>query len=101
VKKLVTSWKDTQKGVEVKSAYGNEVTVIYNGLLKNSGADQVYLHYGFGDTNHWYDIDTTRMENSARGFEKTIRMKNHVLKFCFKDSANNWDNNNGHNWTVR
>ena len=42
---MVTGWKDIQKGVEVKSAYGNELTVIYNGLLKNSGADQVYLHW--------------------------------------------------------
>ena len=31
---MATGWKDIQKGVEVKSAYGNELTVIYNGLLK-------------------------------------------------------------------
>ncbi|MDR9787773.1 MAG: carbohydrate-binding protein [Peptococcaceae bacterium MAG4] len=101
MKKLVTSWKDTQKGVEVRGTYGNEVTIIYNGLLKNSGADQVYLHYGYGDTDRWYDINTIRMDNTHQGFEKTISMKNHMLNFCFKDSANNWDNNNGHNWTVR
>ena len=98
---MVTSWKDTQKGVEVRGTYGNEVTIIYNGLLKNSGADQVYLHYGYGDTDRGYDINTIRMDNTHQGFEKTISMKNHMLNFCFKDSANNWDNNNGHNWTVR
>ena len=98
---MVTSWKDQQKGVEVKGGYGNDLTVIYNGLLKNSGADQVYLHYGFGDATRWSDVETTRMDNSFQGFEKTIRMKNHTCKFCFKDSADNWDNNCGHNWTVR
>ncbi|MDD3654168.1 MAG: carbohydrate-binding protein [Desulfotomaculaceae bacterium] len=97
---MARGWNDFQKGVEVKSSpYGNEVTVCYNGLLAKSGADQVYLHYGHGD--RWLDTNTQKMEKSFRGWEKTIRMKNDKTIFCFKDSANNWDNNSGSNWVIR
>jgi hypothetical protein len=41
------------------------------------------------------------MDRTARGCEKNVPMKNHTLAFCFKDSANNWDNNNGYNWIAR
>jgi len=97
---MPTSWKDFQKGVEVKaSAYNNDVTICYNGLLAKSGADQVYLHYGFGD--RWMDTNTVKMDRTFSGWEKTIRTRNDKVNFCFKDSANNWDNNNGSNWMIR
>ncbi|MFZ5634489.1 MAG: carbohydrate-binding protein [Bacillota bacterium] len=90
------------KGVEVRqAAYGNEATIEYNGLLMKSGADQVYLHYGFGDPVHWQNVSTQRMDRSPKGWEKTIRMIDDKAIFCFKDSANNWDNNSGYNWIVR
>ncbi|MCL6476869.1 MAG: hypothetical protein K6T65_00490 [Peptococcaceae bacterium] len=90
------------KGVEVRqAAYGNEATIEYYGLLMKSGADQVYLHCGFGNPVHWQNVSTQRMDRTARGWEKTIRMMDDKAIFCFKDSANNWDNNNGYNWIVR
>ncbi|MDD4168678.1 MAG: carbohydrate-binding protein [Desulfotomaculaceae bacterium] len=97
---MARGWNDFQKGVEVKpNAFGNEVTICYNGLLAKSGADQVYLHHGSGD--RWMDPSTQKMDKSFQGWEKTIRMKNDKTIFCFKDSANNWDNNNGSNWAIR
>jgi len=97
---MIQSWNDYQKGVEVKPLGYDEVNISYNGLLARSGADQVYLHCGYGDPKNWTSVNTIRMERSARGWEKPVRIHNNLLNFCFKDSANNWDNNNGFNWTV-
>ncbi|MFZ5648794.1 MAG: carbohydrate-binding protein [Bacillota bacterium] len=99
---MVQGWNDFPRGVEVKqAAYGNEATIVYNGLLAKSGADQVYLHCGFGDPNSWHNVSTQKMDRTNRGWEKTIRMMDNKAAFCFKDSANNWDNNSGHNWMIR
>ncbi|MCL6612713.1 MAG: hypothetical protein K6T66_14350 [Peptococcaceae bacterium] len=99
---LVNAWSDPVKGVEVKqSAFGNEATIIYNGLLARSGADQVYLHCGYGNPVDWHSVSTQKMDRTPRGWEKTIRMIDNTAIICFKDSANNWDNNSGHNWIIR
>lgn len=99
---MLHGWNDFAKGVEVKqAAYGNEATVLYNGILAKSGADQVYLHCGFGDPNSWNNISTQKMDRTNKGWEKTIRMMDNKAAFCFKDSASNWDNNSGHNWIMR
>ncbi len=98
---MIQGWHDAPKGVEVRPAGFNEVNIIYNGLLAKSGADQVYLHCGFGDPKNWQNVSTIKMDRTLRGWESTLRMQNSQMSFCFKDSANNWDNNNGYNWTVR
>jgi hypothetical protein len=98
---LIQGWTDFQKGVETRPAGYNEVNIAYNGLLAKSGADQVYLHCGFGDPKYWRNVSTIKMDRSARGWETNIRLQDNTVSFCFKDSANNWDNNNGFNWTLR
>lgn len=80
---------------------GEEITVLYYGLLEQSGADQVWMHYGYGPANNWHDIMDARMERTPRGFAKKLTINDASrLNFCFKDSANNWDNNNGLNWSF-
>jgi len=92
-------WSDISRGVEVKpAAFGDEATICYYGLLSRSGADKLYLHCGFGD---WHNTSTQMMDRTSRGWEKTIRMIDNKAVFCFKDSANNWDNNSGYNWMVQ
>ena len=79
---------------------GDTVHINYKGLLKNSGASEVYLHYGF---DSWTKgIATMKMEKSIDGdFGADVQFQgNQELNFCFKDSGNNWDNNDGHNWTL-
>jgi hypothetical protein len=80
---------------------GQETTIFYNGLLADHGADQVYLHVGFGPSDHWQVVRDLRMSKTAYGWVKTLEAPATAerLSFCFKDSANNWDNNSGHNWT--
>ncbi|MDA8096937.1 MAG: carbohydrate-binding protein [Clostridia bacterium] len=80
---------------------GQETTFFYNGLLAQSGADQVYLRIGFGPFDNWYDVRDLRMSKTAYGWVKTLEAPTNWdrLSFCFRDSANNWDNNGGANWS--
>jgi hypothetical protein len=79
---------------------GEEITVLYYGLLAQSGADQIWMRVGYGSNDRWQDIKDFRMERTANGWVKTFPITNAGrLNICFKDSANNWDNNNGLNWS--
>jgi len=88
--------------IEPMNQESRDVKIIYSGLLAKSGAEHVYLHAGFGKRRGWEKVSDQLMENTARGWEKTIIMdkKDDQLNFCFKDCANNWDNNHGENWTY-
>jgi len=79
----------------------DEITVFYNGLLAKSGAEQVYLHVGFGDPRNWHNVQDLRMSRTGWGFVKTLEMPDESrFNFCFRDNAYNWDNNNGLNWSF-
>ncbi|SPF46530.1 conserved hypothetical protein [Candidatus Desulfosporosinus infrequens] len=82
---------------EVKKS--SETSISYNGLLSNSGAEKVYLHYGF---DGWSNSETVAMKKSLSGvFNAEVKINGKdELNFCFKDNANNWDNNNGSDWKV-
>jgi len=96
-------WSDNARGVTVKSLTpdGGDITVIYNGLLHKSGAKQVYLHNGFGDPMNWRCVEENRMQKTTEGWKRTLNVDENLVTFCFRDAANNWDNNNGHNWTYK
>lgn len=80
---------------------GDTVTVTYNGILAQCGADQVYAHIGFGDTKTWHNPTYTKMSRTNEGFETTIPINTlSNLHIAFKDSANNWDNNSGSNYSF-
>lgn len=79
-----------------------EITVLYYGLLARSGADQVFLHVGYGDAGEWRNVSDLKMSRTGWGWVKTLEMPEDQTRFnfCFKDSAGNWDNNNGINWSF-
>lgn len=80
---------------------GEHINVIYEGLLAKSGADQVWLHMGFGPHESWHDVKDLKMLKTGRGWEQTLQVTDESrFNFCFKDSADHWDNNNGHNWSY-
>lgn len=80
---------------------GEEITVLYHGLLSESGAQEVYLHCGYGDARHWEKVSDIKMEKTGRGWAKTFKVTdNSRFNFCFHDNAYNWDNNNGINWSF-
>ena len=78
---------------------GAKVHISYNGLLAKEGADSCWLHYGF---DGWQTPATVPMsQDGQESFRTTITATgSQELNFCFKDSAANWDNNNGWNWSC-
>ncbi len=80
-------------------AKGEKVKIEYRGLLAQSGADGVWLHCGFDGWNNTQDIFMPRSNQGTFSCSTEIQGKRE-MNLCFKDSANHWDNNDGHNWTV-
>lgn len=78
---------------------GEKCQISYDGLLKKSGADQVYLHYGYGASwNHEHDMP---MFNTEKGCTCDVTLnQDGLFNFCFKDGAEHWDNNCGQNWSF-
>ncbi len=80
---------------------GEKITVLYDGLLAQSGAAQVFLHVGYGQMGNWKDVQSLRMSRTGWGWVKTLSMPDEErFNFCFHDGYGNWDNNNGLNWTF-
>ncbi|MDK2824665.1 MAG: hypothetical protein PWQ67_1544 [Clostridia bacterium] len=78
---------------------GEEIRVGYNGLLAQNGAEQVYLHVGYD--NNWHDLEDIPMQKDVDGWYCEFIPQYSEVNFCFHDSANNWDNNNGSNWSIK
>lgn len=77
---------------------GQEISVNYKGILFQNGADRVWLHYGFDD---WKNVTDLQMQRQMDSFHCKIKAEGKKqLQFCFKDSAEHWDNNNGVNWNC-
>lgn len=77
------------------------VRVVYNGLLSSSGAQDVYIRTGYGNTNNWQEIYDYKMSQTPEGWEQILHLnRSNYLNFCFKDGADHWDNNSGQNWTI-
>ena len=76
------------------------LNIHYRGLLKESGASEVYLHYCFDSWNRSNTVKMDKMDDGS--FYKEIKAEDaHEMNLCFKDSANNWDINSGHNWNLQ
>lgn len=91
-----------ENGVIIKPnvvAKGDHASVLYKGILYHSGADSVYMHAGYGDL--WDNAKDIQMQRTGEGFEAKLSViDGKPLKLAFKDSANNWDNNTGRNYTF-
>lgn len=80
-------------------AKGETAKVVYKGLLAQNGADKVYIHVGFG--NEWQKSTDYKMIKTDEGFEAAVPVAlDNTMNFCFKDRANNWDNNSGENYSF-
>lgn len=80
---------------------GDRIRVTYSGLLAKSGASEVYAHIGYG-TQKWQNIADIKMSKTEQGFEATFPVTSESnLNIAFKDSANNWDNYSGKNYSFK
>ncbi len=75
-----------------------DIEIIYDGLLAKSGADTVYAFYGYGDK--WLSRSVQKMDKTSHGFATNIPANTNPVYVAFKDSANNWDNNDGRNYSI-
>jgi len=101
-KQTVINNRYLDNGVSVSPALptvGEKVKVFYDGLLSKSGATHVYAHVGFG--SKWENVYDYQMTRTNTGFEVSIPVSRpETLNICFKDCANNWDNNSGKNYSF-
>lgn len=96
---------DTQRyqenGVSLYRVSDHTASLKYDGLLAQCGADDVYTVVGYGSNNNWENVQTIRMNRFGNAFHADIpAMHGLNINVAFKDSANNWDNNNGNNYTF-
>jgi hypothetical protein len=93
----------TENGIFTSKASiksGDSVIVTYNGLLANCGAESVIMHIGYGD--NWDNKEFIPMEYDDGIFKASLVIANAgSLNVAFKDSAENWDNNSGSNYTFK
>lgn len=80
---------------------GEDVEIKYNGLLARSGAEEVYLHAGFGINDQWDRVKDIKMRKVRDEWQTDLKVDTSSrLNICFRDNAENWDNNNGRNWSF-
>ncbi len=88
-------------GVTLSKVSDHTVALKYDGLLAQSGADDVYSVIGYGSNNSWENVQTIRMNRFGNSFHADVpSMHGMNINVAFKDSAENWDNNNGTNYTF-
>lgn len=92
----------TQSGITMDKSTlveGKNAKLTYRGNLYNQGAEEVYVHLGFGLL--WEALTEIKMIKNEQGFSAEIPLvKADKLYFCFRDNYNNWDNNSYQNYTY-
>lgn len=75
------------------------VKISYSGKLFQDGAEEVFIHYGFG--NEWNNTSTIKMEKTELGFQAEITLDDSdSFNFCFNDGKDSWDNNDNQNFSF-
>ncbi len=83
-----------------KLVENSKVKISYTGKLFEENSKNVYLHYGYGI--NWNNISDIEMTKTELGYQAEIElMSSDSLNLCFRNSNNEWDNNNGQNYTFK
>ena len=95
------SYEENGISLSKKTIYsGDKIKLIYNGILAQSGASSVYLHIGFGEM--WDNSSFIPMQFEKGVFSTEIDINEAgSFEVCFKDCADNWDNNSGQNYVFK
>ena len=82
-----------------KLVENTKVKISYVGVLFQGNSEEVYIHYGFGP--NWNNVNEVKMEKTELGFQAEIDLlSGDTLNFCFRNSKNEWDNNNNANYVF-
>ncbi len=75
------------------------VKISYTGKLFQEGAEDVFIHYGFGQ--NWDNVSDVKMEKTELGFQAEIELDDSdSFNFCFNDGKDSWDNNDNQNYSF-
>lgn len=75
------------------------VKISYTGKFFQEGSESVTIHYGFG--NNWDNLNDIEMKKTELGFQAEIKLIDaNPLNLCFKNGNNEWDNNEGRNYSF-
>lgn len=73
------------------------VKISYTGKFFQEGAEEVYIHYGFG--LEWNGLSEVKMEKTELGFQAEILLSDEdTFNFCFRNTNDEWDNNDTANY---
>ena len=74
-------------------------TITYKGYLFKANSTDVSIVYGYGDS--WEHTTEQPMKRTLNGFVADIEIKEFdKINFCFKNSYEEWDNNNYQNYSA-
>ena len=80
-----------------KLVENSKVKISYAGKLFQDNCEEVYIHYGFG--LNWDNLGEIKMEKTELGFQAEVELiSSETFNFCFRNSTNEWDNNDGQNY---
>ena len=77
----------------------SSLIILYNGILSQNTKNKVFLHYGYND--NWDKQDELKLKRTESGLLGVLRVSAGTnFQFVFRDSENNWDNNNDSNYVF-
>ena len=78
---------------------GSKVKISYTGYLFENKSESVFVHYGFG--SQWENLSEVQMQKTDLGFQAEIELQSaEDLNLCFRNSNNEWDNNDCKNYVF-
>lgn len=91
----------SQNGVHMENAQ-NTFKLVYDGLLAQNGSNEIHAVVGYGNNLNWEDVEEHKMDKTKDNkFELMLTVKRPGnINIAFKDNAQNWDNNSGHNYNF-
>lgn len=82
-----------------KLVENSKVKISYTGKLFEENSENVFIHYGYG--LQWNNVSEIEMKKTELGYQAEIELiSNDSLNLCFRNSNNEWDNNNGENYSF-
>lgn len=80
-----------------KLVQNSTVKISYTGKFFEDNSEEVFIHYGFGET--WENLSEIKMDKTELGFQTEIALLDSpTFNFCFRNEKNEWDNNNSQNY---
>lgn len=80
-----------------KLVENTKIKISYTGKLFEDNSEEVFLHYGYN--SQWDNVSEIEMVKTELGFQAEIELLSaDSLNLCFRNSNNEWDNNNNQNY---